>query len=280
MNISLLESCIETLTNRQSFKDAYENTFELIRAEDEDARDKVLRLRYRVYCREHELESPCETDSYTEHDEYDARSAHFILRHRISNEIAGTVRVILPDDTSASSGLQAQTLCDHPLLHRQDAEAPRLCEISRFCTASRFRKRDGDGKFLSAYFDQDLIETDENGKTRTIRRMIAYMPAALMCGAFEAAMEAGILDCVWLVEPCHLESLQQIGFSYATLGPQVDYHGGAQPVIFNIKHSLDNMHREAPHCWEVVSDGGRLQDLADALAQDMWQDNLVKNYSK
>jgi hypothetical protein len=83
------------------------------------------------------------------------------------------------------------------------------------------------------------------------------------------------MDCVWLVEPAHLPSLAKIGFTYRILGPRVEYAGGLQPIIFNIKHVLDNMHLRNKACWDVVSDSGRLQLLADELSRNDWHDNLI-----
>ncbi len=279
---SLLQTCkdkiIQVITER-SFEAVYNNTFELIEANTGELKGRAYRLRHKVYCEEHGVECPEEEGSYTERDEFDDRAVNFLLKHNVSHECAGTLRVILPNDECPGDSFPMQKICDHPLL-RFDSRALKLCEISRFCMAPRFRKRENDGKFLSAYSDQDIRKVHDNGKVKFIRRSIPYAQAALLRGAFETAMQAQILDCIWMVEPAHLDSLQKIGFPYRILGPQLDIHGGMQPVIFNIKHVLDTMHREAPHCWAVVSDGGRLQDMADEVSRTNWQDDLMDDACK
>jgi N-acyl amino acid synthase of PEP-CTERM/exosortase system len=270
---SLLKACTSAL-KQYSFTNTYHNTFELVRADSPILKEKAYRLRHKVYCEEHGYECPTDKGSFMESDEFDDRSLHFLLMHKVSHETVGTLRVILPHDEQPGRSFPAQQLCDHPLL-QFDSRALSLCEISRFCMAPRFRKRDEDGKFLSAYHDQDTLEVQENGKPVTVRRRIPYPQAALLTGAFEAALNARILDCVWMVEPGHLRSLDKIGFAYRVLGPKVKRHGGVQPLVFNIKHVLDNMRTKAPHCWDIVSDSGRLQEMADMLHQNDWHDRLI-----
>ena len=269
----MIKACLDTLEQR-SFRAAYDSTFELVQAVTPEQKGKGFRLRHKVYCEENGYECPVEPGSYVEQDDYDDHSSHFLLMHKVSRETVGTLRVVLPNDEKPGESFPAQKHCDHPLLHH-DSRALRLCEISRFCMAPRFRKRETDGKFLASYHDPDLIETQQGGKSVFIRRRITYPQAALFQGAFEAILNARILDCVWLVEPCHLPSLNLIGFPYRVLGPKVRAHGGVQPVIFNIKHVLDSMHRKNRPCWEIVSDGGRLQALADELSRNNWQDELI-----
>ena len=251
----------------------------MIHADSKELRGRCYRLRHKVLCEEHGYECPTEPDSFVERDEYDDRARHFLLKHRVSHECVGTLRVVLPNDERPGESFPAQKLCDHPLL-KFDSRALRLCEISRFVMAPRFRKRAGDGNFLSSYSEQDIVQVEDNGKTKQIRRQIPYAQAALLQGAFEAAMQAQILDCIWMVEPAHMQSLQQIGFPYRVLGPQIKAHGGLQPLIFNIKHVLDNMRCDAPNCWTIISDNGRLQEMADDLSQNLWQDDLIDQACK
>lgn len=279
---TLLQACKDTIAQKireHSYEEIYYKTFELLHAHTDELKGRAYRLRHKVYCEEHGYECPVESGSYIERDEYDDRAEHFLLKHRVSHEIVGSLRVILPNDERPGESFPAQKLCDHPLL-KFDSRALKLCEISRFCMAPRFRKRAGDGKFLSAYCEQDEVQVSVDGKTKNIRRQIPYAQAALLQGAFEAAMHAQIMDCIWMVEPEHMDSLQKIGFPYRVLGPQIKAHGGLQPLIFNIKHVLDTMRRDAPNCWKLVSHNGRLQDMADQLAQNNWQDDLIDQACK
>lgn len=259
---------------QQSFLKAYEDAFELVRATTPAQRERVFQLRYDVFCRENKFEKPPYDGDMFEYDAYDDRAVHFLLIHRASGDAAGTLRVILPNDEFPSQSFPAQKIARHPLL-QSESKVLTLCEISRFCMASRFRRREHDGRLLSAYSDQDIVQGTKNGRPALFRRLIPYAPAALLRGALEAALEARIMEGIWMVDTNHLESLKKIGFDCRPLGPHVHHHGGQQPVIFNIKHVLDCMRRLNPHCWDVISDRGRLQGIADALQRNDWQDGLL-----
>lgn len=269
----MLETCAGALELR-SYKKAYAETFELLRCDTPELQDRAFRLRHQIYCVENGYECPSKAGNYMEQDAYDAQAVHFVLRRRISNETAGTVRIILPNDDDPQNSFPIQKYCDAPFL-KDDLQALTMFEISRFCMARRFRKRADDGQFLSSYHMQDFKAGFSKGNISFIRRRIAYAPAGLLSAAFETALNARIMDGMWMVEPRHLWSLDKIGFPYQRLADRLPVHGGLIPIIFNIKHVLDHMHRHAPTCWEIVSDSGRLQDMADTLDQNDWQDRLL-----
>lgn len=266
---SLLEACLDTIKLR-SFAKTYDKTFALTRADTQAQKTQAYRLRYRVYCEEHGLEPPAETGSHLDQDYYDDNAVHYLLTHCKTGQTAGTLRLVLPRPQRLDESLPSQKFCDHPLL-QNTRKIENLCEISRFCVAPEFRRRPGDGRFLCSFSEQDPSDS----LPPFVRREIPYAPAALLRGAMEAAMEHKILDCVWMVEPEHLWSLDQIGFPYRSLGPHLSYHGNVQPIIFNIKAVLDAMRMRSPQCWEVISDSGRLDDMAAQLYQDSWHDHLI-----
>lgn len=269
--IALCRDQISRNLNKYAFDAEYESTFRLVEAYSEELRNRVFGLRHRIFCEEYGYETPAAPASYKEIDEFDERSIHFLLQHCISHEMVGTLRVTLPNDERPGESFLLQKLTDHPLL-KMDSRTLCLCEISRFAVVTRFRKRSDDGRLLPSYYDQ---EKQALGSI-SYKRWIPYPQAALLRGAFETILNARILDCVWMLEPVHLRSLQQIGFSYRILGPEIDYHGGMQPIIFNVKHTLDSMRDCAPHCWTMISDHGRLQDMANNLHRNDWSDGLFE----
>ncbi|MCD8526070.1 MAG: PEP-CTERM/exosortase system-associated acyltransferase [Alphaproteobacteria bacterium] len=270
---SLLEACIHSMRLR-SFLSAYHKTFEVIKADTPELKARVYNLRYRVYCEEYSYENSAEDEREMEFDEFDSRAIHFLLVHRHSGADAGTVRLILPDPEAMLSSFPIQKFCDHPFLEIPE----RLChvgEISRFCMAPEFRKRPGDGLLMSGYADQDSIDGHHEGFLTYVRRKIAYTPAGLLSAVLEEAMKHELSDCLWMVEAAHVPSLKGIGMPVHILGPRLNYHGGVQPMIFNIKAALDSMHGAQPYCWEIISDSGRLQEMADRLQRNRWQDRLL-----
>lgn len=270
---SLLEACLHSMRLR-SFTSAYEKTFEVIKADTGALKTRVYALRHRVYCEENEFEPSSLTKRGMEFDAYDKQAIHFLLVHKHTGQDAGTVRLVPPDHASILKCFPIQTHCDHPFLEIPE-RLYHVGEISRFCMAPEFRRRPGDGKLLSAYADQDTTDGHRDGMLTFVRRKIAYAEAGLLRAVLEEALKHDIGDLVWAVEADHIQSLRQIGLPIHILGPRIDYHGGAQPIIFNIKTALDQMHKAQPYCWEIISGSGRLQEMADKLQLNRWQDKII-----
>jgi N-acyl amino acid synthase of PEP-CTERM/exosortase system len=271
-----IATCLDTWHHQSCIK-IYNDTFELVRAVTDAQRELSFRLRYDVYVAENKFEkNQAHMAQNLEKDSYDNHAAHYLLLQRNSGDAIGTLRVILPDDNRPLESFPLQKQCKHPLL-QDPLKAETLFELSRFCVAKKFRKRERDGRLLSSYYDQDIVDGRVNGQIAFFRRRIPYAPAALIRGAFETALGARILEGVWMVDPCHLSSLERIGMEIRALGPHIAYHGGAQPVIFNIKTTLDTMRTLNPYCWEIISDAGRLQAIADNLTVNDWRDRVLED---
>ena len=257
---------------QQTFYQVYDRTFEIIHAQTDELKERAFRLRYDVFCKENKFEEVSEEADKLEKDSYDPKAVHFLLTHRDSGEDAGTVRILLPNEVQPLQSFPLQNICDHPLL-TLDHKVMNLAELSRLCMAKRFRRRPLDGRIIPAYYEPENDEADK-GLNRFFRRRIPYAPLGLLRAAFETALEFNIPDMVTAMDPTHFRSMKRIGFSYRVLGPRVNFHGGQQPVVFNIKNVLDNMAMENSECWEIVSDQGRLHKKANMIAQNEWHDNI------
>lgn len=269
-----LNACLESMHSKSFYPD-YHKAFRVLRADSNALKDIAFRLRYEIYCDNNNISntgSPADCSSM-EKDSYDDHALHYLLYHKATDKAVGTVRIVLPRNDKPLHSFPMQFICDHPLLHMED-KVPQFCEISRLCMTRDFRKRPGDGAVMPFYFDQDQRLQLNDGPSVHIRRTIPFAPLGLLCAAFEGALGHGITDCICTFDPEQLYALQRIGLSYRVLGSRLDMNGPQQPIIFNIKHALDNMILQNPPCWEIVSDRGRLHLKANELGQDAWQDQL------
>ncbi len=270
----ILGDCLEKMRSK-SFYPAYQKTFRVVKADSAALKDIAFRLRYRIYCEENGIRARDATKDAElfEKDAYDDNARHYLLYHTATDTAVGTVRIVLPRDDKPLHSFPLQFICDHPLLHMED-KARKFCELSHLCMTKEFRKRPGDGKFLPAYSDQDQITRVENETTIHVRRTIPFAPLGLLQAAFEGTLDQGLSDCISILDPERLHALERIGLSYRALGPRIDMNGGQHPVIFNIKHALDNMILQNPPCWEIVSDRGRLHLKANEMEQNAWHDDM------
>lgn len=251
------------------FYDAYFKAFDVVEANTDALREQVFRLRHQIWTEGAEILGAPELKA----DAFDDHAAHHLLIHRQSGEVAGAVRIVLPREDRPLDSFPLQSLCDHPLLQMPD-RIRGLCEISQMCVAPRFRRRQGDGQVLPSYSDQDHVDVPMLGKIVRVRRLIPYAPVGLFRAAFETALRHKISDCLMLVEPDQIHTLARAGLSWRVLGPRLHRGGAWQPMICNVKNALDSMRTRNPPCWEVVSDRGRLDEIAMRLQENDWQDRI------
>jgi N-acyl amino acid synthase of PEP-CTERM/exosortase system len=240
---------------------AYHRCFDIIEADSDALRERVFRLRYRVFCVENPFEDPLEHPDKLERDAYDARSHHILLRHRGSGEEAGTIRVVMPDAASPMHSFPLQAACRHPFLARAE-HVPRLCEISRLCISASFRRRHRDGPVYSS-LDADSARSRGNAGSRFLtRRVIPYAAMGLFKGAFKTVLELGGVDCIAVMEPRLICSIAATGFCCENIGGPIEFHGTRQPVIFNLRQVYEHGRRTGSLFYPLMADRGRLYALA------------------
>jgi hypothetical protein len=135
--------------------------------------------------------------------------------------------------------------------------------------APAFRRRMRDGALLPAWHDQE----DSGHDGAPFRRRIPYAPLGLLKAAFEAALDENLHNCVLGIESSVMPGFSELGLEGRLLGPAVEWHGMQQPVILNIKGSLDNMARVNHACWEVMAGRGELHERADEVWHKSWDDD-------
>ena len=278
-DMSMLDNCLQAI-RQQAFYNTYWKTFNVLRADTDELKEKAFQLRYQIYCTENLFIEPAEHPGEIERDAYDPRAAHHLLIHRATGDVVGTIRVLLPHDTQPLRSFELQKVCDHPLLQLEN-RINELCEISRFCMASRFRRRPNDGRLLPAYYEQEWTEGESRLPALGLfRRRIPYAPLGLLMAAFETVLQNGVTTCVTALESKQFHTMRRMGFTYQVLGPRIEHQGVQQPLLFNIKAVLDSMASANPECWDVISDKGRLHRRATDLYQADWQDSLFDDIGR
>lgn len=115
----------------------FDNHFEAILADTDQARRIHYQLRYQVYCLETGFEDRNRFPDGQEIDEWDDRAVHFLVRAKTTGEWAGAVRVVLPNPR----GLPVQQTCKLDPDAYPDMWNEPLGEVSRLCVLERFRRR-------------------------------------------------------------------------------------------------------------------------------------------
>jgi N-acyl-L-homoserine lactone synthetase len=213
---------------QDAYTDALTSASDELSIELAAAPEQILeakRLRYRVYCEERGFEPG---ENGLEQDEYDERSRHVLVRSRITGEVYGTVRVVLPSDDLADFGFPMQRVCGdyvlRPLLMKATGE------VSRFAIT-----RDRDGISPGA---------------------AALIRLCLMRGIIQISGECGLAHLCATMERTLLRLLRSTAIHFQAVGPLVEYHGLRQPAVWSLNIGLAQVRRELPQVWAFLTAEG------------------------
>jgi N-acyl amino acid synthase of PEP-CTERM/exosortase system len=236
----------------------YKRYFEVLSADTPELREEAHRLRYLVYCLEHQFERKEDFPEHREQDEYDSHSVQALLRHKPTRQFMGTIRLILPATTKEGCGLPAARI-----LAEQDIDlfsilpAGRTAEISRFAVAKTFRRRLTDNRYPD--------EREGDDRDVAIQRRIApVITLGLIMGALKIGLENGMTHACAVVEPALLRLISRNGMEMMPIGRPVEYHGLRQPCFLSGKDFLHSLAKNRPDIWAVVTDNGHALERASA----------------
>ncbi|HWB10526.1 MAG TPA: PEP-CTERM/exosortase system-associated acyltransferase [Pirellulales bacterium] len=251
--------------------DAYTEAFGSVIADSDSLRNQAFRLRYEVYCIENDgFENPNEHPNRMETDQYDSHAVQGLLVHRYSGFAVGSVRMVLPVAEQWECSMPIQAHCMHASVHHRGT-IMRSLETSRFCISRSMRKRicqedtyrvvsDTDGACLRSPVRpvQEMID-------RT-RALLPYLCVGLVKLPLQVAAENSLEHIFATLDPRLLQLLTQLGICSTRLGDDIDHHGMRSPVDFVPIDIFENTYKNKREVWKIVTDNGRLHDLARRTA--------------
>lgn len=213
----------------------FEKYFSAHAATDDELRHAAYRIRHDVYCDELAYE-PHRADGM-EHDEFDARSLHCLLRSVANDEFVGCVRIVLVDPQDRSSRLPFETLCDATLDRRivDPSALPRntIAEVSRLAVVSRYRRRSGERQTPVALSERDFGTPD--------RPRFPYLAVGLYLAMLAQARRQGIETLFMLTEHKLARQLMRLGVHLRQIGPPVEHRGLRYPSVMSVREVIDGL---------------------------------------
>ncbi|WP_303286410.1 PEP-CTERM/exosortase system-associated acyltransferase [Marinobacter sp. SS8-8] len=253
----------ENTDNQQTHKDVstiFNSVFKVELATSPEVVNEVFELRYQVYCIDRPFEDPdCFADK-REHDAYDPRSAHALIRHRITGDSVATVRLVMTGDHPENLE-QGDFPMEGHCIHRMGqqarnafAAAPRaqIAEISRMAVSREFRRRLNEGESASGTSDSVCYSDSENGK-----RAMPYISLGLFAAILQMSVRHGITHWMAVMEPAQLRLLKRFGVEFDHVGPVLEYHGLRRPAFTEAASLIDGIRRRRPDVWSLITDAGR-----------------------
>jgi N-acyl amino acid synthase of PEP-CTERM/exosortase system len=206
--------------------EAFRHYFEVVFADTDTLREQVFRLRYAVYCAELGWENPANFPDGLEQDAYDSFALHCVLRHRPTDRLAGTVRLIPADPRDAGAPLPFEAACrghlDTKLIQAAVPDRRRTGEISRLAVLSDFRRRPGEQGRPAPL----LEEADFSGEER---RVFPHLALGLYLAAASMGLLAGLDSVFVMMEERLARRLKHYGIIFEQVGDAIDYHGRRGP---------------------------------------------------
>lgn len=205
--------------------DQFRTKFQLVVANTPELLKEVHKIRYDVYCRELNYETPENCPSGMEQDIYDKRSIHCLLKHRSSGIYAGCVRIVLADPAHPEAPFPFENICRHSL-DSDSIELTKLprysfCEVSRLAVRSEFRKCQESIQMHKAFSGQSSLVHEE-------RKHFPLIALGLYLAGISVALEFGV-DIFAMMEPRLSRHLRRYGFPSRQIGELVEHRGKRAP---------------------------------------------------
>ena len=233
----------------------YNEFFEVFLADSEQARNVNFRLRYQVYCLETGYEDPAAFPNKIESDEFDAKSAHFIVRARATGNWIAAMRLVI--GPLADLPISKFTALDYEqlLLHTQTqslSEFGMCAEVSRLCVVSQYRRRTHE-RNVPHQIPWNPDEEDE--KSATERRKAPWLMLALLHSARIYSEEQNIPFWFFLTTSALARIIKGLGMKLDQTGVPCEHRGTRYPYVANMPGNFDQLRFKYP-------------DLADTLAKE------------
>lgn len=240
----------------ENVSDVFNAAFSVELATTPAAINEVLEVRYQVYCIDRPFEDPSVFTDKREHDVYDRRSVHALIRHKASGDGVAAVRLVLQgDEPEADFPMEGPCLDQmNRAVRKQVWETPRdrMAEISRLAVSREFRKRLNEKDSTSGLSDFATYSDTDGG-----RRAMPYISLGLFAAIVQMSVKHGITHWLAAMEPTLLRLLKRYGISFDHVGPTVDYHGRRRPVFTSAAALLEGIRQQRPDVWALITDAGR-----------------------
>ncbi len=257
-----------------SMSDLYNNFqkyFEIVEADTSELLKIVYKMRYQVFCKEHNFLDASRYPDEMEKDNYDDHSSHVLLKFRPTGEYIGSIRLILPDPSQPKKlfPVELHTQPDPMLCKIEALPRQQVAEISRSVVLRGFERRKGDRREPKP--EEEIIEEDRRsvnrrsiqgaaGDRRSVdRRATPHLSLILMGAVMRMSIKHGIRHWISAKEPALNRLLGYNGLRFTAIGPSVEYHGKRKPYYANVADMINNMHKYHYDAWQVVTNNGKFK---------------------
>jgi N-acyl amino acid synthase of PEP-CTERM/exosortase system len=245
------------LSSQEDVSTIFNSVFNVELAMSPETVNEVFEVRYQVYCIDRPFEDPnCFADK-REHDEYDPRSAHALIRHRMTRDSVAAVRLVMAADQPELADFPMEETC-FPRMNKAARDAfacarrEQVAEISRMAVSREFRRRLNEDQSASGSSDFVCYADSENGK-----RAMPYISLGLFSAILQMSIRHSITHWMAVMEPAQLRLLKRFGVEFDHVGPVMEYHGRRRPAFTEAASLIEGIKVRRPDVWSLITEGGR-----------------------
>ena len=206
-------------------------------ANSSEDKNKVYKIRYRVYCDEFNFLPPSNYPNELESDEFDEESPNCLINHRSGNA-AACVRLVFASKDGQRRPMPYELLGENmvsdDMLDAYGATKDNLVEISRLAVDGAFRRRSGEARTRFGEIDSLDIEQVER-RTFGLISVAAFFSAAAMAERFNKTVG------VAMMESFLPRLMSRAGIVFEQAGPEIEYHGKRAPYVIKLESMIQSM---------------------------------------
>ena len=210
----------------------FDNRYEVILADNEDARRIHHQVRYKVYCLEEGFEDQSHFDNNEEHDEWDSHSVHFTVRTKQTKEWVAAMRMVV----RGPEGLPVEQMCNIDPLAAPTDES--VAEISRLCIVDEYRR----GKQTDSTSQKEITPHLYDVKKAPLpatkeRHHKSEIILGLLRAAVDYSYEHGISNWYFLTTPALARLINRMCIQLVKVGSPCDHRGVRYPFFANLREA-------------------------------------------
>src|SRR5699024_9485777 len=188
-----------------------------------------------------------------EHDIYDPRSVHALVRHRASGACVAAVRLVLADPDAPDAAFPVEAHCGHALpkdgiAMLDNTPRRRIAEISRLAVSHTIQQR-----LLAGRGNTSLLATPVSEQ-----KALGCVIVGLFAAIVQWSEKLAISHWLAIMEPACLRLLRRYGIRFCYVGATVNYHGRRKPTVARARRLIDGIQAARPDVWNLITDSGRL----------------------
>ena len=241
----------------KSLYEQFHEHFEVIRVNNPQHLTEALKIRYQVYCLEQKYEDPQHFPQGLESDTFDHHADHSIIRHKVTNQTLGAVRLVVSKNALKQSFPIEQHFQGKydGLLDKLAVDRKYIGEVSRFAISNQFRRVIESNSCTTHIFKQGKL-----GDRRNLNNRVLYSNtvAGLINAVIRMSLDHNLTHWVCLMEPSLARLLGRFGFEFKLLRIEEVGNDSRKPYFAVINEELERIYHSNSEVWEMITDQGKL----------------------